>query len=53
MLKSRLFWIFLAFLVVLNIWFDYYHPLGITFDIIAVAVLALVGLKFWKTPRLK
>jgi hypothetical protein len=31
-------WVFIP-LVVLNIWFDYYHPLGIVLDVIILPVL--------------
>jgi len=34
------FWIGVAVLVILNGWFDYYHPLGILFDIIIVIIWA-------------
>lgn len=34
------FWITVVVLVILNGWFDYYHPLGILFDIIIVIVWA-------------
>ena len=32
------FWIIVVVAVVLNGWFDYYHPLGILFDIIIVTI---------------
>jgi len=32
------FWIIVVVAVVLNGWFDYYHPLGILFDIIIVVI---------------
>ena len=35
------FWIIVLVVVVLNCWFDYYHPLGILFDIIIVLVWAV------------
>jgi hypothetical protein len=31
-------WVFIP-LVALNIWFDYYHPLGIVLDVIIVLAL--------------
>jgi|GEM_PF-5562809 len=34
------FWIIVVVLVILNGWFDYYHPLGILFDIIIVIIWA-------------
>jgi hypothetical protein len=35
------FWIVVVVLVMLNGWFDYYHPRGILFDIIIVIILAV------------
>lgn len=35
------FWTVIAVLVVLNCWFDYYHPLGILFDVIILIVWAV------------
>jgi hypothetical protein len=33
-------WVIAVVLILLNIWYDYYHPLGILFDFIgAVALL--------------
>jgi hypothetical protein len=34
------FWILVVVVVVLNGWFDYYHPLGILFDVIVVVIWA-------------
>jgi hypothetical protein len=31
----------IAALVGLNLWYDYYHPLGIIFDVIILIVLAI------------
>jgi len=28
-------------LILLNIWYDYYHPLGVVFDVIAAVVLLI------------
>jgi hypothetical protein len=36
--RSWPFWIIVVVAVVLNGWFDYYHPLGILFDIIIVII---------------
>ena len=37
---------FLGFvLVALNVWFDYYHPLGIFFDVVIVAAWSLGAFK--------
>jgi hypothetical protein len=27
-------WLLVVFAVVLNAWFDYYHPLGLIFDVV-------------------
>ena len=35
------FWSIVVVLVVLNGWFDYYHPLGFVFDVIIVSIWAL------------
>jgi hypothetical protein len=35
------FWIIVAVIIGLNVWFDYYHPLGILFDVIIVIILAV------------
>jgi len=35
------FWVVVAVLVALNGWLDYYHPLGILFDIIIVIIWAV------------
>ena len=34
------FWVIVVVVVVLNGWFDYYHPLGILFDVIVVVIWA-------------
>jgi hypothetical protein len=34
------FWIIVAVIVVLNGWFDYYHPRGILFDVIFLMIWA-------------
>jgi hypothetical protein len=39
------FWIIVVTAVVLNGWFDFYHPLGILFDIIFVIVWAATGFR--------
>jgi hypothetical protein len=28
------FWVLIATVVLLNVWYDYYHPLGIIFDVV-------------------
>ncbi len=40
--RSPAFWVIVGVLILLNVWYDYYHPLGIMFDV----VLA-VGLLVW------
>jgi hypothetical protein len=35
----RSFWIFTMILVILNICWDYYHPLGVLFDVILLSAL--------------
>jgi hypothetical protein len=37
--RSPAFWVFVVVLVLLNIWYDYYNPRGIVFDVIAVVLL--------------
>ena len=37
------FWILLVVVGTLNFWFDYYHPLGILFDIVIVSIWAVGG----------
>jgi hypothetical protein len=32
-------WVILAALVGLNLWFDYYHPIGLLADVVIAAVL--------------
>jgi uncharacterized protein YhhL (DUF1145 family) len=39
--RSPAFWVMVAVLVLLNILYDYYHPLGIVFDVIAAIVLLI------------
>jgi hypothetical protein len=46
--RNRGFWWIVAVLVGLNLWFDYYHPLGFLFDII---ILIVVIAKWPRTPR--
>jgi hypothetical protein len=40
--RSRLFWFVIVVILVLNVWFDYYHRLGILLDVILLLGL-LVG----------
>jgi hypothetical protein len=38
--RSPAFWVVVVVVVLFNIWFDYYHPLGIILDVaLALAVL--------------
>jgi hypothetical protein len=39
--RSPAFWVIVAVLLLLNILYDYYHPLGIVFDVVA-AILLLI-----------
>jgi hypothetical protein len=32
--RSPAFWVMVGVLILLNVWFDYYHPIGILFDVI-------------------
>jgi hypothetical protein len=45
--RSPAFWVIVGVLVLLNIWFDYYHPLGIVFDV----VLAVFLLIWFSSPH--
>ena len=38
---SSLSWVFIAVVLGLNFWIDYYHPLGWFFDVIILAALAI------------
>ncbi len=38
------FWVLIAAVVLLNSWYDYYHPLGIIFDVIIAAFLLVAYL---------
>jgi hypothetical protein len=39
--RSPAFWVMVGVLVLLNIWYDYYHPLGIIFDVVVAVVLLI------------
>ena len=39
---SLSFWVIVGALIFVNLWYDYYHPLGIIIDII-IAVALLIG----------
>jgi hypothetical protein len=39
------YWIFLAVIVVLNCWFDYYHPLGFLIGIIIAFIFVIRPLR--------
>ncbi len=32
--RSPTFWAIVTVLIALNIWYDYYHPLGVMFDVL-------------------
>jgi hypothetical protein len=38
-------WVIIAGAVLLNVWYDYYHPLGIIFDVIIGIVFLVVYAK--------
>ena len=38
-------WVIIAAAILLNLWFDYYHPLGIIFDVIVGLVFLVAYLK--------
>lgn len=37
--RSPAFWVMAGLLILLNLWFDYYHPLGFIMDVVIVAWL--------------
>jgi hypothetical protein len=37
--RSPTFWVIVVVVLALNIWYDYYHPLGILFDVVLAVVL--------------
>jgi hypothetical protein len=39
--RSPAFCVMVVVLILLNIWYDYYHPLGVVFDVIAAVVLLI------------
>jgi hypothetical protein len=39
--RSPASWVIAVVLILLNIWYDYYHPLGIIFDVILAVVLLI------------
>jgi hypothetical protein len=39
--RSTAFWLIVGVLILLNVWYDYYHPLGIIFDVILAVVLLI------------
>ncbi|HEV2287374.1 MAG TPA: hypothetical protein VGR81_00310 [Candidatus Acidoferrales bacterium] len=43
--RSPVFWVIVVLVLLLNAWFDYHVPLGVAFDVIAVAVLFIVYVK--------
>ena len=47
--RSPAFWVIVVVLVALNVWYDYYHPLGIIFDVI-LAVVVLIWYLNRSTP---
>ena len=43
--SSPLLWVIIAAIVLLNFWFDYYHPLGVIIDVIVGLIFLGVYLK--------
>jgi hypothetical protein len=39
--RSPVFWLIAGVLILLNVWFDYYHPLGFMFDVVVGIVLLI------------
>ncbi len=39
--RSPAFWLIVGVLILLNVWYDYYHPLGIIFDVVVAVVLLI------------
>jgi hypothetical protein len=39
--RSPAFWVMVGVLILLNIWYDNYHPLGIMFDVVGAVVLLI------------
>jgi len=38
-------WVIVAGVVILNLWYDYYHPLGIIFDVIIGTIILVAYAK--------
>jgi hypothetical protein len=38
-------WVVVVVVVILNLWYDYYHPLGIIFDVIIGGIFLVAHLK--------
>ena len=43
--RSPAFWAIVIVVVLLNIWYDYRHPLGIIFDVVFVLVLLVLEVR--------
>ena len=43
--SRRSFWVFVVVLVLANIWYDFYHPLGLIFDVVLVLSLLVIELR--------
>jgi hypothetical protein len=39
--RSPVLWVIVGVLILLNVWFDYYHPLGFIFDVVVGVVLLI------------
>jgi len=44
------FWVFVAVVVLLNLWFDFHHPPGILVDVMIVIIWA-VGSDIWSRKK--
>ena len=42
-------WVIVGVLILLNVWYDYHHPLGIMFDVV-LAVGLVIGYLSKSTP---
>jgi hypothetical protein len=49
--RSPMFWLFVALMLVLNGFYDYYNPRGIVIDVIAAIVLIIVYFRYRSAKR--
>jgi len=43
--RSPAFWVFVVGVVLLNIWYDFRHPIGTVFDVVCVLALLILELR--------